>query len=95
MKKIFIYLSFALFAAAGCIDNDLPYPVVVPNITSVIVDEAEDIQINYDKRTVSIYLPETEDIRNVAIRSVEIDQSIAKPSINLVGVHDLSKPLRS
>lgn len=94
MKKIFIYLSFALFAVAGCIDNDLPYPVVVPNITSVIVDEAEDIQINYDKRTVSIYLPETEDIRNVAIRSVEIDQSIAKPSINLVGVHDLSKPLR-
>ena len=94
MKKIFIYLSFALFALAGCVDNDLPYPVVVPNITSVIVDEAEDIQINYDKRTVTIYLPETEDIRNVAIRSVQIDKEIAKPSIELVGVHDLSKPLR-
>ena len=94
MKKIFIYLTFALFALAGCVDNDLPYPVVVPNITSVIVDEAEDIKINYDKRTVTIYLPETEDIRNVAIRSVQIDKEIAKPSIELTGVHDLSKPLR-
>ena len=78
----------------SCVDNDLPYPVVVPNITSVIIDEASDIQINYDKRVVTVYLPETVDIRNVSIRSVQFDQEIAVPSIELAGLHDLTMPLK-
>ena len=94
MKKILTYFIFAVFALSACVDNDLPYPIVVPNITSVIVDEAEKIDIDYDRRTVTIYLPESVDIRNVAIRSVKIDKDIAKTSIELAGVHDLSKPLK-
>ena len=94
MKNILKCLSVALLAVVSCVDNDLPYPVVVPNITSVIIDEASDIQINYDKRVVTVYLPETVDIRNVSIRSVQFDQEIAVPSIELAGLHDLTMPLK-
>ena len=94
MKKILTYILLAVFAFSSCVDNDLPYPIVVPHITSVIVDEAEKIDIDYDKQTVTIHLPESVDIRNVAIRSVQIDQEIAKTSVELAGVHDLSKPLK-
>lgn len=94
MKKILTYFLLAVFALSSCVDNDLPYPIVVPHITSVIVDEAEKIDIDYDKQTVTIHLPESVDIRNVAIRSVHIDQEIAKTSMELAGVHDLSKPLK-
>lgn len=94
MKKILSYLFLAVYILTGCVDNDLPYPIVVPHITSVIVDEADKVEIDYEAQTVTIYLPETADIRNVAIRSVQIDQEIAKTSIELAGVHDLSQPLK-
>lgn len=94
MKKILTYLVFAVFALSSCVDNDLPYPIVVPHVTSVIVDEAEKIDIDYDKQTVTIHLPETSDIRHVAIRSVQFDQETAKVSMELAGVHDLTKPLK-
>ncbi len=94
MKKLLIYIVFAVGVLSGCIWNDLPYPVVVPNVTSVIVDEAEKIDIDYSKRVITIYLPETQDIRTVAIRSVQVDQEIAHVPEELSGVHDLTNPLR-
>ena len=94
MKKLLIYILLAIGVLSGCIWNDLPYPVVVPNVTSVIVDEAEKIDIDYSKRVITIYLPETQDIRTVAIRSVQVDQEIAHVPEELSGVHDLTNPLR-
>lgn len=92
MKKIFIFL--VAVCLTGCVSNDLPYPVLVPNITSVIVDEAQKVDINYKTRKITIYLPETSDIRNVAIRSVHVDQEVATFSMELAGVHDLTNPIR-
>lgn len=94
MKKLLTYIVLAVGVLSGCIWNDLPYPVVVPNVTSVIVDEAEKIDIDYSKRVITIYLPETQDIRTVAIRSVQVDQEIAHVPEELSGVHDLTNPLR-
>lgn len=93
MKK-FIYMIVALVGLTGCIDNDLPYPVVVPHITSITASGAESVDINYDERTVTLTFPETTDLRDIEITSVEIDQEIAVPSIEIVGRHDLSSPLR-
>lgn len=94
MKKILTYFLLAAFALTSCVNNDLPYPIVIPNITSVIVDEADKIDIDYENQVVTIHLPETADIRNVMIRSVQIDKEIAKTSIELSGVHDLTTPLK-
>ena len=93
MKK-FIYMIVALVGLTGCIDNDLPYPVVVPHITSITASGAESVDINYDDRTVTLTFPETTDLRDIEITSVEIDQEIAVPSIEIVGRHDLSSPLK-
>jgi len=84
----------ALVGLTGCIDNDLPYPVVVPHITSITASGAESVDINYDERTVTLTFPETTDLRDIEITSVEIDQEIAVPSIEIVGRHDLSLPLK-
>ena len=78
----------------GCITNDLPYPVVVPNITSMEVEGAEKVNIDYDKRVVTVHMKEEVDLRAVSVLSVTIDQEVAKPSVSLVGVHDLTSPLK-
>ena len=72
MKK-FIYMIVALVGLTGCIDNDLPYPVVVPHITSMTASGAESVDINYDDRTVTLTFPETTDPRAIEITSVVLD----------------------
>ena len=94
MVRKLIYILTSVICLTGCIDNDLPYPVVVPHIVSLEADGAESISIDYQNQTVTAYFPETKDLRNVTILSVEIDEDIAVPSIEIVGEHDLSKPLR-
>lgn len=94
MMKKFIYIFAALLGLTGCIDNDLPYPVVVPHITSLAAAGAESVDIDYDDRTVTLTFPETTDLRTISITSVEIDEEIAVPSIDIVGTHDLTSPLR-
>ena len=93
MKKLLAYI-ISVVALTGCITNDIPYPVLVPNITALEVDGSEKVEINYAKRIVTVHFPETEDLRYVTIRSVEYDSKIVTSSMNLIGVHDLSlKPL--
>lgn len=84
----------AAFCMVGCISNDLPYPVVVPHITAVEADGAEDVQIDYDNQIVTIYLQEYVNPREVNITSVKIDQEIAVSTVTLTGKHDLSVPLK-
>lgn len=93
MKKL-IFILAAAFFLYGCIDNDLPYPVVVPHITALEVTDAESVSIDFENQVVTAVFPETKDLRSVTITSAEIDQETAVPSIDIVGVHDLSSPLK-
>lgn len=79
---------------AGCIHNDLPYPVVVPNITSMNVQDAVKVDIDYEAHVVTVYVSETTDLRKVVIQSVDFDIDFTTPSIDLLGVHDLTSPLK-
>ena len=83
-----------MFFVAGCIHNDLPYPVVVPNITSMKVQDAVDVEIDYDAREVTVYVSETTDLRNVVVQSVAFDVNFTKSSVPLLGTHDLTSPLK-
>lgn len=94
MRKIFISLLFSMALLTGCIHNDLPYPVVVPNITSMTVQDAVEVDIDYEARVVTVYVSETTDLTKVVIQSVDYDVDITKPSIQLLGVHDLTSPLK-
>lgn len=93
MKKL-IFILAAAFFLYGCIDNDLPYPVVVPHITALDVIDAESVTIDYESQVVTVVFPETKDLRSVMITDVELDQQIAVPSIDIIGPHDLSSPLK-
>ena len=94
MKRSPIYkcLPFLLLAV-GCISNDIPYPVVVPHLLSVDVQDAVDVKIDQQAREVTVYVSETTDLRKVQVSSVSFDSELATPSIQLAGVHDLSSPV--
>lgn len=94
MTRRLIYLAAALFCMAGCITNDIPYPVVVPNITSLSADGAEKVEIDYDACKVTIYVSEDTDLRTINISEVAFDHTMVTSSISLTGVHDLTSPLR-
>ena len=63
MRKTFLFLIASMLFMAGCIHNDLPYPVVVPNVTSMTVQDAVKVDIDYEAREVVVYVSETTDLR--------------------------------
>ena len=87
---------FAAVAAgaltAGCIVNDIPYPVVECRILSIDAEglSAEPV-IDNASRTVTFPLLETTDIQNVIVTDVELTEG-AKSLANIIGRHDLRGP---
>ncbi len=94
MNKIYLTIitAIASLSIAGCIHNDLPYPVVELGITGIEVEGTSGpCVINTVNRTVTIPLLETTDIRNVDITSISYSEK-AKASESLVGTFDLRTP---
>ena len=79
---------------AGCIKNDLPYPVVECRIESIAAEGlAADPQIDFSARRVTLPLLETTDIQNVTVTDVVLTEG-ATSSVELTGRHDLRGPKR-
>lgn len=77
----------------GCIKNDLPYPVVELQITSIDVDGLIGApMIDEVGRVVTLELEEQTDIQNVEISAVSYTEG-ATLSQEIVGIHDLRSPL--
>ena len=95
MIKYFRYLfvAIATLAFVGCIENDIPYPVVK---LDVLAFEAEGTKsaatIDATSHSIKLELEETTDIRNVKIARVEFTEG-AKSSVAFPGVFDLRTPL--
>ena len=89
-------LTVLLLATAGltaCIKNDIPYPKVNLVISHLVFDSQQgDAVIDKEKRTVSVVLMDTTNIRNVMLRQVTLTE---KATSELVQgqTYDLSKPL--
>ena len=94
MRRAILSIVCAVAFLTGCIHNDLPYPVVVPNITSMTVQDAVKVEIDYDYQVVTVYVSETTDLSKVVIQSVDFDVDFTKASIQLLGVHNLTSPLK-
>ncbi len=90
--KYIASLTLAL-ALAGCIKNDLPYPVVKCNIESISAEGlSAEPTINYANNSVTLPLLETTDIQAVEITDVVITEK-AVESNPIVGTHDMRSPL--
>lgn len=87
-----VCLLLSLFLG-GCIKNDLPYPVVELQITSIEVEGiVGEPAIDEVGRTVTVELEEQTDIQNVEITAVGYTEG-TKPSKNIVGKHDMRSPV--
>ena len=81
-------------AAAGCITNDIPYPVVECRIESIAAEGLiSEPQIDYQARRVTLPLAETTDIQNVRITDVRLSSG-AQASAPLTGTFDLRGPMQ-
>lgn len=94
MKKRLSLLLMSVVLLASCIQNDIPYPIVVPHITALEAEGAKSVDIDLDNRTIVIDLEETTDISEVVLKNVRFDIKDTKTSIKLEGKHDLSEPLQ-
>ena len=90
LKYILALTATALLG--GCINNDIPFPVIKLAVVSI---EAEGTSgaciIDNNAQTVTIPLEETTDIRNVEITSIEYTER-ARPSQDMVGTFDMRVP---
>lgn len=91
MRRTLAYL-LGLLALSSCIRNDLPYPVLVAEVTSMEVEGALGVSISPEKRSISIELPEAAEIGRVHVTGVEYRHANTKSEPELLAVHDLSSP---
>lgn len=82
----------AVLAVVSCIRNDIPYPDVAAEITSLQADGAKSVSINKDAREVLITLEEATDIRRVNITEVSFNEEAVTASAAVTGTKDLSSP---
>ena len=87
-------LISVLLILCGCIENDLPFPVRVAEITAIEVEGASDVRIDPARRRVCIGIEETADLSNVRVLSAEYRHDITVSEPELVAVHDLTRPLK-
>lgn len=90
-RIIRILLAILSAAAAGCIENNIPYPVVELEILGV---EGKGFTASVDRinRRVVLTLDETTDISRVEIDKAYFTEN-ARTSTELTGVQDLRRPI--
>lgn len=95
MKSLYKYLLASLFTVvlAGCIENDIPRPIIKLDILSFEVEGAKSAPlIDPATHSVSFELEETTDIRNVHVGEVRMTEG-ATSDVEFPGVFDLRNPL--
>lgn len=89
----FPVLMLAAALLEGCIVNDIPYPVIVPVITSVDCPDAVAVDIDSRLNTVNIELGESARMDAVRIDDISFDNAITRCEPQLKGVLDLTSPV--
>ncbi len=97
MKRVFASIAAAALTLclAGCIHNDIPYPIVELEIISL---EGEGFtlgptDIDRSLRTITLRMDETVDLRKVTFTKAAFNNELAQSSVELVGTFDLRTPL--
>ena len=95
MRNIFRLLGVGalMFVLGGCIENDVPYPVVKLDVLSVEAEGTKSAPVvDATAHSIRLELEETTDIRNVNITKLEVTEG-AKCSVAFPGTYDLRTPL--
>lgn len=87
-----------LTLASGCIKNDIPYPRIQASIADLVTDnQVQPASIDSINRTVTLFLDESADIRNVSISGFTLTPEGAEwpDSIKFFKGVDLTEPVRT
>lgn len=91
MRHPLTYLAVVLLLTS-CLKNDLPYPVVIPSVESVSIDDAVSVRIDNETRTIEAVLKETADLSKVNVSDVRFSDDITVCTPSMTSVHDLNSP---
>ena len=93
-RNILYIAAVLLLAVAGCIKNDLPYPRIICNITSLTAEgELRPSYIDSVSQEVTVYLKETVDIGHVRFTEFTMSAGARCDTNLLQGTYDMSRPL--
>ena len=96
---IFIILTGLL---AGCLENDVPLPVIYGNVQKIEFEGQQKVVINTKTRTIELTLNDSVNIRQIRLKDLELSADAARPqevfvtpkaTIEVDSVFDLSKKL--
>lgn len=96
MGRVLKYLTGILWmiCISSCIHNDLPYPKIQQNITSIeVTGESAPPMIDKESMTVTLYLNEDVDIYNVSFKDFTITEGATVVPDLSEGTYDLSTPI--
>lgn len=92
--KIGVALILSTISFASCIENDIPYPRIQPNFTSITADyQAQTASIDTINRKITIFLNDSADIKNVNISSYTLTEGASIVAPQITGGIDLSQPV--
>ena len=93
-KYYYIITLLALVMMTSCIKNDIPYPHLDVGFTAISASgESGAAAIDSDKKTVTLYMPETADLSKVSIVSYTINEGAEIVSPDLAQPLDLRNPV--
>ena len=96
---IFIILTGLL---AGCLENDVPLPVIYGNVQKIEFEGQQKVVINTKTRTIELTLNDSVNIRKIRLKDLELSADAARPqevfvtpkaTIEVDSVFDLSEKL--
>lgn len=91
--KRYIVLLFTAFILTGCIENDIPYPVINGVVTKMEIEGQTDLQIDASKYVISVTLADTVDLRKVNIKSMQFTEE-SRSTLDSGDVIDLTDGVR-
>ncbi|MEG2728142.1 MAG: PCMD domain-containing protein [Mucinivorans sp.] len=75
MRRFFALLTLALpLAMMGCIENDIPFPVIKGDVTEIKFEGQKEVKIDATKRVITLALNDTVDLRAVHITKMKISE---------------------
>ena len=91
-RILFPALIFMVLTSAGCIENDIPYPILKGSITSIQASgQISAPAINEAEQTVELFLADSVDLRKVRILNFEVsNEAVVTPEIS--STIDLTQP---
>lgn len=88
MRKIYLFLI--LLMLGGCIENDIPFPVISGDVKTIVFQGQKDVKIDPVTRTINLTLNDDVDLRSIELKELTITDD-ARTTLDVGTVIDFSR----